>query len=370
MKIPLSLQNLICAYAFILLLPAAASGQTWQLVWTDDFETDTLDATKWSYQIGTGASEGLNSWGNNELQYYTDRDENIFLEDGMLHIVARQEQFSNRNYTSARIRTIHNGDWRYGKFEIRAKMPKGKGMWPAIWMLPTDKVYGGWPRSGEIDIMELVGHIPEEIHGTVHYGPAWPDNQMRGGSYSLNSGDFSDDFHTFSIIWDPGRIRWYIDDQFYYMVTTSNLAPHPWPFDQDFHMLLNVAVGGNWPGNPDQSTQFPQEMIVDYVHIYEDKELTSISDPEEIPDQAELHQNYPNPFNPETNISFELREFSHVTLDVYDIMGRKVSTVADRPFSAGPHTVRFSARELSSGTYIYRLSTGTVQKFRSMQVIR
>jgi beta-glucanase (GH16 family) len=361
---------ILWAILLLILVPGLTSAQTWQLVWSDEFETDTLDTNKWSYQIGTGAEYGLNSWGNNELQYYTDREENVFVKDGKLHIVARQEQFVNRNYTSARIRSINQGDWTYGKFEIRAKTPKGRGLWPAIWMMPTESVYGGWPRSGEIDIMELVGHLPHRVHGTVHYGPPWPNNLERGGVYTLSEGDFSDDFHIFSIIWEPRRIRWFVDGQFFFLVTPNNLAPHPWPFDQDFHFLLNVAVGGTWPGNPDSTTEFPQEMVIDYVRVYQDQELVSIDDEGEIPGNFDLHQNYPNPFNPDTNISFDLREFSHVTIEVFDIMGRKVATVADRSYDAGTHTVRFDARGLGSGTYIYRMSTGTFQKFRSMQLIK
>ncbi|MFO8028764.1 MAG: glycoside hydrolase family 16 protein, partial [Cyclonatronaceae bacterium] len=167
----------------------------WQLVWSDEFETDELDESKWSYQYGTGQDEGLHGWGNNELQYYTDREDNIYIEDDMLHIVARQERFEAMDYTSARIRTLGKGDWKYGEIEIRARLPEGQGIWPAIWMLPTDERFGGWPKSGEIDIMEMVGHEPETIHGTVHYGPDWPDNQFTGKGYTLEEGTFSDDFH-------------------------------------------------------------------------------------------------------------------------------------------------------------------------------
>jgi beta-glucanase (GH16 family) len=370
MKLRNNIHLTLCGLLLLILLPGQLHAQTWQLVWSDEFETDTLDASKWSFELGTGAQYGLISWGNNELQHYTNREENLYLQDGMLHIVARQEQFANRNYTSARIRTINKGDWTYGKFEIRAKLPKGQGLWPALWMLPTENVYGGWPQSGEIDIMELVGHRPDVVHGTVHYGPVWPNNLERGGSITLSDGDFSEDFHIFTMEWTPTRIRWFMDGQFFFLVTPNNLSPHRWPFDQAFHLLFNVAVGGTWPGNPDQTTVFPQEMVIDYVRVYQDQELVSIDNEEDIPDSFDLHQNYPNPFNPDTNISFDLREYSHVTLEVFDIMGRHVATVADNTFEAGSHTVRFDARGLGSGTYIYRLSTGGFQKFRSMQLIK
>ena len=370
MKIFYYSKLIIAAVLLLLLIPGISAAQTWQLVWSDEFETDTLDASKWSFQIGTGNLYGLTSWGNNERQYYTDREENLYIEDGMLHIVAREEFFVNRNFTSARIRSIHKGDWTYGKFEIRAKLPKGQGLWPALWMLPTENVYGIWPQSGEIDIMELVGHRPNVVHGTVHYGPPWPNNLEHGGPITLSEGDFSDDFHIFTIEWRPNRIIWRMNGTLYWRTTPNNLAPHQWPFDQAFHLLFNVAVGGTWPGDPDATTEFPQTMIVDYVRVYQDSELVSIEDEETIPGDFNLHQNYPNPFNPDTNISFDLREFSHVTLEVFDIMGRHVETVADNTFEAGSHTVRFDARGLGSGTYIYRLSTGGFQKFRSMQLIK
>ena len=361
--------------AFIAILFTAftthsALAQNWELVWSDEFEGTELDLTKWTYQIGRGANYGIPNWGNNELQYYTDSESNLYLEDGKLHIRAMEEQMGTANYTSARIRSIYKGDWTYGKFVARAKLPKGQGLWPAIWMMPTESVYGGWPQSGEIDIMELVGHEPDVVHGTVHYGPPWPDNLERSGSTSLSEGTFNDDFHEFKIIWTPSSIRWFLDDNLYFMVTPGNLSPHNWPFDQDFHWILNVAVGGNWPGNPDGTTEFPQEMIIDYVRVYQDTELVSTEEFGESPDEFKLNQNYPNPFNPSTSISFELPQTSHVDLRVYDVMGREVAAPANGTFSAGSHTVSFDASNLSSGTYIYRLVAGEFQQSRTMLLVK
>jgi len=257
------------SFLFLCLQFSNLQAQDWQLVWSDEFEGDSLDMSKWSYQFGTGSSEGLSGWGNNELQYYTSRPENVFVNNGNLHIVALEESYEGMNYTSARLRSINQGDWRYGRFEARAKLPKGQGIWPAIWMMPTDAVYGGWPASGEIDIVELVGHEPNIIHGTIHYGPP---HTYSGGAYTLPAGDFSDNFHTFAIEWENGEIRWYVDDIHYHTETEWFSAGHgfPAPFEQRFHFLLNVAVGGNWPGNPDQTTEFPQEMVIDYVRVYKD----------------------------------------------------------------------------------------------------
>ena len=252
--------------------------QNWELVWSDEFDGEELDESKWSYQYGTGASEGLTGWGNNESQYYTDREENIFVEDGKLHIVAREENYGGMDYTSARIRTINKGDWRYGRFEIRAKMPVGQGIWPAIWMMPTDDVYGGWAASGEIDIMEYLGHEPDKVHGTLHYGGGWPDNVHTGDYYQLGEGTFHDDFYTFTLEWEHGEMRWYVDGEHYQTQDDWYTQGHdfPAPFDQRFHMILNVAVGGNWPGYPDHTTQFPQEMIVDYVRVYQDADADTL----------------------------------------------------------------------------------------------
>lgn len=344
--------------------------QDWQLVWSDEFDGEELDETKWTFQTGTGANYGLVSWGNNELQFYTDREENLFVSEGHLHIVAREEQHVNRNYTSARIRTINKGDWIYGKFEVRAKLPEGQGLWPAIWMMPTDNVYGVWPQSGEIDIMELLGHEPNKSYGSVHYGPTWPNNRFRTGSLTLSEGSFSEDFHVFSIQWAPEVIRFYIDGQLFFIVTPNHLAPHTWPFDQKFHFLLNVAVGGIWPGNPDDTTEFPQEMIVDYVRVYQDANLVSIEDGDAFPSGYQLGQNYPNPFNPVTQIEFVVPESGHVYLEVINMMGQHVTTLADGVMSAGSHTVSLDASDMASGIYLYRLHAGNQVFTKKMTLVK
>lgn len=245
--------------------------KTWQLVWSDEFDEDHLNEERWSYQYGTGQEQGLTGWGNNELQYYTDREENVYIEDGMLYIIAREENYEGMQYTSSRIRTKGKGDWLYGRIEVRAKLPEGQGIWPAIWMLPTNEDFGGWPKSGEIDIMEMVGHEPETVHGTVHFGPDWPNNQYTGTSYTLENGTFSEGFYTYSIEWEQNEIKWFVDGEEFFTVTPSDLTPHNYPFNAYFHLILNVAVGGNWPGNPDDTTKFPQQMVVDYIRIYEFK---------------------------------------------------------------------------------------------------
>lgn len=257
---------------FILMMAGITlSAQCPTLVWSDEFDGSTLDLTKWTPQIGDGCDISLDlcGWGNNELEYY--RAENATVSNGTLKITAKRENFGNRNYTSARLRTINKGDWTYGRFEARMKLPTGQGMWPAFWMLPTDEAYGSWPQSGEMDIMELIGSKPEEVLGTIHYGNPWPNNSFKSGYFALNKGTFNDDFHTFAMEWEPGVIRWYVDDYLYSTKTTADVAPLRWPFDQRFHFLLNLAVGGNLPGNPNGSTVFPQTMEVDYVRVYDGK---------------------------------------------------------------------------------------------------
>ena len=247
--------------------------KSWQLVWEDEFDGDELDMDKWSYQLGDGCdiSQDLCGWGNNELQYYTEREENIFLEDGFLTITAHEEDHEGSDYTSARIITKNKGDWRFGRIEVRAKLPQGQGIWPAIWMLPTDETFGGWPQSGEIDIMEMVGHEPETVHGTVHFGDPWPNNQWEGEPYSLESGIFADNYHIFSIEWEQNKIDFFVDGNLFFTVTPSTVEPKQYPFNYRFHMIMNIAVGGNWPGNPDSTTEFPQNMSVDYVRVYQFK---------------------------------------------------------------------------------------------------
>lgn len=252
--------------ALVLTIDVAMS-QCPNLIWSDEFNGNALDNSKWNIQLGDGCDIGNCGWGNNELQLYS--AEAISVSDGFLTITAEKSIDDGISYSSARINTRYKGDWTYGRFEARLQLPKGQGIWPAFWMLSTNEPYGGWPRSGEIDIMELVGHEPNVVHGTLHYGDPWPNNGMTTASYTLPTGDFSDDFHVFAVEWEEAEIRWFIDGQMYSRKTRADLQGKPWPFDQNMHLLLNLAVGGNWPGQPSGSTVFPQEYIIDYVRVYD-----------------------------------------------------------------------------------------------------
>lgn len=291
--------------ALILTAEPITPSDKWELIWSDEFDGDSIDNKKWSFEE--------NCWGggNNEQQCYTDRNSNAFVEDGKLHIVAKKGRFTgaanvdgnkkNKKtlpYTSARLSTLNKGDWKYGRFEIRAKLPAGQGAWPAIWMLPTDFVYGGWAASGEIDIMEAVnlgtqstesgaakGEPETRVFGSLHYGRAWPDNAFTGQATHLpGKANPAAEFHTYAIEWEEGEIRWYVDnvhfatqkqDGWYSQYEKDGTlinAEKSAPFNQKFHLLLNVAVGGNWAANANNGgidkSAFPQTMAVDYVHIY------------------------------------------------------------------------------------------------------
>ncbi len=260
------------------LAPVAASAQCPTVTWADEFDGSAVDTSKWSFQTGGGG------WGNNELQYY--RPENATVSGGTLKITASDQRYRGNKYTSTRMRTLGQGDFYFGRFEARIKLTQGQGIWPAFWMMPTDDTYGGWPLSGEIDIMENVGHELTTTHGTIHFGDLWPDNRSSGGSFHLTSGIFADDFHEFAVEKEAGEIRWYVDDVLFLTRTPADVAPDFWPFDERYHFILNVAVGGNWPGNPDATTVFPQVLEVDYVRVY-DGFFASISGDSLVPNQEQ-----------------------------------------------------------------------------------
>ena len=261
--------------------PVAVSGERgrqadhvagkWKLVWNDEFDQpdgSMPDANKWSIvRSGSG-------FGNQELQYYTDRPTNLHIEGGKLVITARKESFKGvdgvaRDYTSARLETAGHFQQKYGRFEARIEVPEGQGVWPAFWLLGDDFHTAGWPVCGEIDIMENVGFEPGKIHGTLH-GPGYSGGNALTGAYTLpNHEAMSDDFHVFAVEWEPEAIRFYVDDDLFETQTVDSIpSSKRWAFDHPFYVLLDLAVGGAWPGNPDATTPFPASMLVDYVRVY------------------------------------------------------------------------------------------------------
>src|SRR5437870_7316100 len=268
---------LIVLLAVDSLLPAsptacARNPAVWNLVWRDEFDGpagSAVDSSKWSFDIGG------NGWGNNELESYTSRTANAHLEGGLLVIKALKEAFTGpdgitRDYTSARLLTKNKFSQAYGRFEARIKIPYGQGLWPAFWLLGDNIDTAHWPNCGEIDIMENIGKEPSIVHGTFH-GPGYSGGSGVSAAYTLSNGrKFSDDFHTFALEWEPNVIRFYVDGFLYKARTPADLpAGTSWVFDHPFFMILNVAVGGGWPGNPDATTVFPQRMLVDYVRVYQ-----------------------------------------------------------------------------------------------------
>ncbi len=236
----------------------------YDLVWSDEFDASSLDLSKWGFDIGFGES----GWGNNELQYYTNDPENIYLSNGKLVIEAREESVEGSSYTSSRIKTQGKYEFKFGRVDIRAKLPSGQGIWPALWMLGANINSIGWPACGEIDIMELIGSEPKTVHGTVHWGAQGQGfSNNEGGSYIIEEA-FSEKFHVFSIIWKENQVTFYVDDEVYFSITDSQVNG-AYPFNNPFFFIFNIAVGGNWPGSPDETTIFPQQMLVDYIRVFQ-----------------------------------------------------------------------------------------------------
>lgn len=235
----------------------------YNLVWSDEFDSNQINQNNWSFETGNN-----NGWGNSELEYYTNSTNNAFVSQGNLIIEARQESNSGFAYTSARMKTQNNQSFTYGRVDIRAKLPKGQGMWPALWLLGNNINSVGWPACGEMDMMELLGQEPDKVYGTIHWGANFASHQSISANYVLSSGSFDQQFHVYSLIWRQDSIKLYVDDQQYFGVS-RNQVTSPYPFDNAFFFIFNIAVGGNWPGSPDGTTIFPQRMIVDYIRVFQ-----------------------------------------------------------------------------------------------------
>lgn len=249
--------------------PSPPEDVLYQLVWSDEFDgpiNQLPEDSKWGFDVGGGG------WGNNQLEYDTARPENVSLDgQGHLRIIAREESFGGRDYTSGRIKTLGKFSQAYGRFAARIKLPVGQGLWPAFWMLGADFSSVGWPDCGEIDIMEYRGQAPNVSNGAIH-GPGYSGGQSLYGSYTKSGAGFNEGYHVFAVEWTTNSITWYVDDTPYMTKTTNNLpGSADWVFDHPFFILLNVAVGGSYVGDPSPSTQFPQTMLVDWVRVYEER---------------------------------------------------------------------------------------------------
>ena len=275
---------------------AAKARPGWTLVWADEFEGSEVDRGKWDFDLGNGFFDTLThtwvpGWGNEELQVYTDAPANVSVHNSLLTIRALKESVQGFGYTSARLKTRRRDGTPlfttlYGRVEFRAQVPWGKGLWPALWMLPQDDRYGGWAASGEIDLMEIVGDRPHEVLNSLHFGSGYPERHLLTHVHPLPGGSLVSDWHVYAVEWEPGEIRFYVDDALTCTrkhwwscsktqdgaglkpTKASDLNPWPAPFDQPFYLVMNVAVGGNFPGVPTPETRFPAELVVDYVRVY------------------------------------------------------------------------------------------------------
>lgn len=243
----------------------------WELVWNDEFNGKQLDFSKWEIEVNAFGG------GNQELQIYTDREKNVRVEEGVLVLEAWREKTgivgTERDYSSGRIRSKRRGDWKYGRFETRAKLPVGQGLWPAFWMLPSDEKYGTWAASGEIDILEFKGQETDTLWGTLHFGGAWPRNKFQGKTQKFDGTDFTKDFHVFGVEWEEGEVRWLLDGKVWNVQKewSSENGEYPAPFNEPFHLVFNLAVGGGFVGEVAPSTEFPAKFLVDWVRVYQKK---------------------------------------------------------------------------------------------------
>ena len=330
----------------ILLLFSALTlfGQN-QLVWSDEFDSESLNTEFWNYDIGNGAG----GWGNNELQYYTNRPENISIENGILMITARKELYNGYNYTSARIHSRNKAYWRYGRIEMRAKLPKGRGTWPAFWMLPQKQIYGSnyWPDNGEIDIMEYVGYQPGIVHGSVHTNKNYGGNSI---TRTITYAGVENDFHIFAIEWSPDMIKFYVDNYYYGNYYRSNRDWHYWPFDQNFFLLLNFAVGGNWGGAQGvDETIFPQTYQIDYVRVY-NTNPTSVNDTQV---EASTISATPNPTSGLVTVRVQGNAPERSTISVFDMVGNTVIA----PFTSNNQYTTLDLSHLNAGLYLVKVKT-------------
>jgi beta-glucanase (GH16 family) len=262
-----------CLSGLIALLALTSAGAQslngWSLIWSDEFNGSSLDGSKWQLE---------NNEGDHGMSAYTSRPQNLSVSDGCLVLQAQKENYSGKPYTSTQVSSRGKGFWKYGRFDIRAKLPYGQGMWPAIWMMPNSPAYGGWPRSGEIDIMENLGDNTKLFYSTLHCGTT---NQMYQGTYTTPADQsLSDSFHVYTMIWDTSSFVFYFDSTHNYWNCDKwapNNTTYPKPFDQPFFMMFDLAVGGSWGGPPDSSTVFPQKMLVDWIRVYKRQNTSEIN---------------------------------------------------------------------------------------------
>lgn len=334
---------------------AQSHAQDWNLVWSDEFDSVNINKENWKYDLGGGG------WGNNELEYYTNRASNATINDGNLLIIAKEESYGGRNYTSARLKTQGLQSFTYGKIESRIKLPAQQGIWPAFWMLGNNITSVGWPKCGEIDIMEHINKVTY-VNGTLH----WDNNGH--ASYGRTITCDVTKYHVYSIEWDDKAIKWFLDGSKYCEINIADNAGGTEEIHNPMFIILNMAVGGNWPGSPNSTTIFPDTMFVDYVRVYQNS-VTSGSAMQKT-DGFSLEQNYPNPFNSTTTFSYNIPSASNVSLKVFDVNGRVVSTLVSGETQVGKYTDEWDASDLPGGIYYCQLQAGTFEDTKKIILLK
>lgn len=351
------MKSTLCVLSLALFLSVSCQAQTWNLVWSDEFDSAGIKPSNWIYDLGG------NGWGNGELEYYTNRSVNAVVDNGSLLIIARKENYSSNSYTSARLKTQGLRNFTYGRVEARIKLPVGQGIWPAFWMLGSNITQAGWPACGEIDIMEHISNVPL-VYGTIH----WDNNGH--AQYGGNTSCDVRQYHMYAITWNANSIIWTVDGIAYWVANIANNINSTDEFHAPFFIIMNLAVGGQWPGYPDSTTAFPDTMFVDYVRVYQ-VAAEGVNDGGTMaPGSSALLENYPNPFNPATEVQYQVAAGSMVRLTVYDLFGREVADLVHERKAAGTYTAQFDASGLASGTYVCRLVAGNSIQSRRMVLLR
>jgi len=351
-------QSILRIFILFLCCSFSLNAQFDNLIWSDEFDGETISTENWNYDIGG------HGWGNEELQYYTNRRENSQIQDGNLLIIARKENYGGRNYTSARLKTLGKFSFTYGKVEARMKMPLGQGYWPAFWLLGENFPTAGWPVCGEIDIMEHISNS-DQVHATAHW-----DNDGHRGQGNTKYCDVTK-YHVYTVEWSEYAITWYIDGVQYYQLIIYKGRDGTEEFHNPFFIILNMAVGGGWPGNPDESTVFPDTTFIDWVRVYQQATGLEEGGDERFGDAILLLNNYPNPFNPRTTISYEIPKVSDVRIAVYDLAGTEIRHWTRPSQAAGRHEIEWDGLNavrmpVASGIYVYRMEAGQSSMTKKM----
>jgi len=339
--------------AILLVLPFLVQAQEYELVWSDEF-TDGM-STDWSYDIGG------HGWGNNELQYYT--NSNTSVSDGTLKITVKKEAIGNRLYTSSRIKTQGAKAWKYGKIEARIKIPKVQGNFPAFWLLGDIFNGSNWPQCGEIDIMEQI-NTEDIIHANVHYDNNGYKSNGKGISAAVA------DFHVYAVDWDEKAIRFLLDGNQYHQVNIENSINGTEEFHHEHFIILNYAMGGNWPGFVVNENELPSAIEIDYVRVYQKKSTTDIFTESLIPNEISISQAYPNPFNPATNLNIYLPQSESLSITVYNTLGQIVNLQSNLILNQGNNVVPINGSKWNSGMYFIVVQTKTQIFMRKIHLIK